>query len=94
MKVNLKIFLPMLSDAIGHKELEVEFPGSTVNDLINHLIDVYGRKVEDALLDENGEFDPVIQILLNGEEWIPIDQLDMELNNGDSVVILMMMAGG
>jgi MoaD family protein len=94
MKVNLRIFLPMLSEVIGRKELEVEFAGRTVNDLIDHVISHYGRKAEQALYDENGELDPVIQVLLNGEKWIPGDQLDTDLQDGDEVVILMMMAGG
>jgi MoaD family protein len=84
----------MLSDAIGHKELEAEFTGTTVQDLIEHLVTHYGKKAERALYDENGELDPVIQLLLNGEEWINRDQLDTNLQDGDSVVLLMMMAGG
>ena len=84
----------MLSDAIGRKELEVEFTGTTVQDLIEHLVTHFGKKAEQALYDENGELDPVIQVLLNGEEWINRDQLDRDLQDGDSVVILMMMAGG
>lgn len=94
MKVNLRIFLPMLSDVIGRKELEVEFAGTTVQDLIDHLATHYGRKAEQALYDKNGELDPVVQVLLNGEEWITGEQLDTDLQDGDSVVVLMMMAGG
>jgi MoaD family protein len=94
MKVNLRIFLPMLSEVIGRKELEIEFVGSTVNDLIDHLIAQYGRKAKQALYDENGELDPVVQVLLNGEQWITADLLDTSLQDGDNVVILTMMAGG
>ncbi len=43
MKVKLKIFLPLLPEVIGRKELEVEFAGETVNDLIEHLVAQYGR---------------------------------------------------
>jgi MoaD family protein len=94
MKVNLKIFLPVLPEVIGRKELEVEFAGETINDLIEHLVARYGRKARQALYDEKGEFDPVVQVLLNGEEWITRDQLDTVLQDGDNVMLMMMLAGG
>ena len=94
MKVHLKIFLPALPEAIGANELEVEFPGTTVNDLIETLVERYGEKARQALYDETGKFDPLVQILLNGEEWVTQEQLDTIIQDGDSLVFMMMMAGG
>jgi MoaD family protein len=94
MKVNLRIFLPMLSEVLGRKEVEVEFTGETINDLIDHLIAKYGKKVMPALYDEEGMFDPMIQWLINGETWINRDQLGTVLQDGDEVVLMMMMGGG
>jgi MoaD family protein len=94
MKVNLKIFLPALPEVIGRKELEVEFAGETINDLIEHLVARYGRKARQALYDEKGELDPVVQVLLNGKAWVTHDQLDMALQDGDSVILMMLLAGG
>ena len=94
MKVHLKVFLPALPEVIGRKELEVEVAGETINDLIEHLVARYGRKAKQALYDERGELDPVVQVLLNGEEWVTHDRLDTTLQDGDSVLLMMMMAGG
>jgi MoaD family protein len=94
MKVHLKIFLPVLPEAIGRKELQVEFAGETVQDLIEHLIARYGRKARQALHDRNGQLDPVVQILLNGEQWVTHDRLDTVLQDGDDVMFLLMLAGG
>ena len=94
MKVDLKLFLPVLPEAIGRKELTVEFEGQTVNDLIEHLVARYGRKAKQALYDKKGKLDPVVQILLNGQEWITHDRLDTILKDGDDVMFMMMMAGG
>ncbi|UCF60931.1 MAG: MoaD/ThiS family protein [Anaerolineaceae bacterium] len=94
MKVHLKIFLPALPEAIGDNELIVEFDGTTVRDLIETLVDRYGQKAKEALYDEKGQFDPLVQVLLNGEEWLAQDQLDTALNDGDSIIFMMMMAGG
>lgn len=94
MKVHLKIFLPVLPEAIGRKELQVEFAGETVGDLIDHLVTCYGRKARQALYDSKGQLDPVIQILLNGEQWVAHDRLATALQDGDDVMLLLMIAGG
>jgi MoaD family protein len=94
MKVHLKIFLPTLPEAIGDNELDVEFTGTTVRDLIDTLIDRYGQKAKQALYDEKGQFDPLVQVLLNGEEWVTHDRFGTTLQEGDSLIFMMMMAGG
>jgi MoaD family protein len=94
VKVHLKLFLPVLPEAIGRKELEVEFAGETIDDLIEHLIAQYGRKARQALYDSNGQFDPVVQILLNGERWVSHDRFDTVLQDGDEVMFAIMLAGG
>lgn len=94
MKVHLRIILPVLPEAIGRKELDVEFAGETVNDLIEHLIARYGRKARQALYDEKGQLDPVVQILVNGEQWVTHDRLDTALQEGDDVILMIMIAGG
>jgi molybdopterin converting factor small subunit len=67
MKVNLKILgLPTLSKVTGKKELEVNFEGKTVNDLIDYIVKRYGRKAAEALLDEEGKLDITIQVAENG----------------------------
>lgn len=94
MRVRLKVLLPVLPEAIGRKELEVEFAGETVNDLIRYLVERYGHRARQALYDEKGKLDPVVQVLLNGRESITHDRLDTPLQDGDSVVLMIMMAGG
>jgi len=94
MKVKLKIFLPLLPEVIGRKEFEIEFDGETVNDLVEHLVVQYGRKAKKALYDSTGKLDPVIQVLLNGKEWVTHDKLDTALQDGDELMFMIMMAGG
>ena len=94
MKVHLKVLLPVLPEAMGCKELQVEFVGETVSDLIEHLVVRYGRKARQALYDGDGQLDPVVQILLNGEQWVPHDRLDTVLHDGDDVMLALMLAGG
>jgi MoaD family protein len=94
MKVNVRILVPLLAQVLGSRELEVEFAGQTVSDLVEHLVAQYGPKARQALLDETGKLDAVIQVLLNGSEWVTHDQLDTLLRDGDNVVLMLMVAGG
>jgi MoaD family protein len=94
MKVKLKIFLPLLPEVIGRKELEIEFAGETINDLVEHLVAQYGWKAKKALYDSTDKLDPVIQVLLNGKERVTHDRLDAALQDGDEVMFMIMMAGG
>jgi MoaD family protein len=95
MKVNLKILgLPTLSKVTGKKELDVNFEGKTANDLIDYIVKRYGRKAAEALLDEEGKLDITIQVLLDGREWITHDRLDTVLKDGDSIALMLMVAGG
>ena len=95
MRVNLKILgLPTLSKVMGTKDLDVNFEGTTVNDLIGYIVRRYGRKAEEALLDEEGKLDITIQVLLNGRKWILHDRLDTVLKDGDSIALMLMVAGG
>lgn len=93
MRVDLQLFVPKLPEAIGQRELAVTFDGETIGDLIEHLIARYGRVARRALY-EDGQLDPVVQILLNGEEWVTHDCLDTPLRDGDSVILMMLMGGG
>jgi len=95
MKINIE-FLGLLevSDIIGKKKLQVDISGGTVKDAINELIKLYGKKVRDAFYDKDGNFDLMIQIALNGNSFIHPDQHDTPLNEGDSLVFMLLLGGG
>ena len=95
MKVKIEIVgVPMLSDVVGKKKFELNIQGKTVRDLIEELIRKYGAKIRKVLYSEMGTFDPMIQIALNGEKWIPADRHDTTLNEGDTLIFMILLAGG
>ncbi len=95
MKVKVEIVgVPMLLDVIGKKKFELNIRGRTIKDLIEELIRKYGTKVRKVLYGEEGTFDPMIQIALNGEKWIPADRHDTTLNDGDTLIFMILLAGG
>ena len=85
---------PIVTDVIGKKKLEFVAPGGTVKDVINELMTRHGEKVRDAFYDAQGNFDPMIQIALNGKSFIPVDKHDTPLEDGDSIVFTVLLAGG
>jgi molybdopterin converting factor small subunit len=95
VKVNVRLMaLPALIKAMGGKKVEVDFPGETVAELLEHVVKRYGRAAQEALLDDEGQLDAIIQILINERQWVVHDELDVPLNEGDSVIFMLLVAGG
>jgi molybdopterin converting factor small subunit len=84
----------MVSDVVGGKELELNISGTTVKDLIDELINRYGKKVRDAFYDAQGNFDLMIQIALNGKSFISPNKQNTPLNEGDTLIFMLLLAGG
>jgi molybdopterin converting factor small subunit len=95
VKVHLRLMaLPALARALGGKKIDVEFPGDTVRDLVDYLVERYGQAARDALLDEEGDLDSIVQILVNEKQWVVHDDLDVPLNDGDNVIFMLLVVGG
>ncbi len=95
MKVTVEFLgLQSLTQRLGGKRHEIDLPGSTVQELIQAILQRYGQPARRALLDAQGELEMTIQVLHNGREWITHDRLDHELNDGDAVSFLLLVAGG
>ncbi|MBI4705441.1 MAG: MoaD family protein [Deltaproteobacteria bacterium] len=94
IRLGLQLFQPMLADAVGRSELDVELDGRTVGDLLGYLVRRYGRRARQALLDEQGRLDLEVQVLVNGKTWANRDKLDAPLADGDQVIIMTLLAGG
>ena len=95
MRVHLEFLgLPMVSDIIGAKKLNLDFSGETVKDVMEEFIRRYGKKVRDTFYDTDGHLDPMIQIALNGKSFISADRLDTALKEGDYLAFFLLLAGG
>lgn len=96
MRVKIEIAtFPKLSAFIGSKEFEMRIHGSSIHDLLDALISEYGPNIQEMLYAEGGEFDPMIQIIRNGVDWIPSNRhQDPILREGDSLTFAILLAGG
>ena len=95
MRVYVEVLgLPMMARLIGKKG-ELEFNGSTVSDIISHIVDRHGQNARKALLDKDGRLDLVIQVMVNNEGIMPRDDYDRrELKDGDDVKFMLLVGGG
>ena len=67
----------------------------TVADLIKHIVDRHGRKMHKILLDQSGELDLAIQVMLNDEGFLPREEFSKRpLKEGDSVKFMLLVGGG
>lgn len=88
--------LPDLRKAAGSKQIHVEFPGAvtTLGELLAELARRHGSLIRGSLLDSRGMVDASIQVIRNGSEWLPREDMDRPLRDGDRVTFLLMVAGG
>ena len=95
MKINVEFLgLPMISEVIGKKKLELDISGTTVKDVIDELTRLYGKKARNAFYDQEGNFDVMVQLALNGKSFIPADKHHTPLNEGDQLTFMLLLAGG
>ena len=91
MKVHLKIEgVAMLYKALHKKkDLDVEFSGHTLRDFINGLIRKYGPGVKQAVLDQKGEIDMELRVVLNYETYLAYgERMNAALNEGDTLHLM------
>jgi hypothetical protein len=94
MKIRLKVEgIPQLYKIMNkRKDLDFEFPGSTLRDFINGLVKRFGPGVKTALLDQKGEIDMELRVVVNFSKYLSYgERMDISLNEGD---ILHLMTVG
>ena len=86
--------LPTLSELIG-KKAEFDLAGETVDDLVSHIVKKHGLRARQILLDDKGEVDLTIQVIINEEGFLPKDNFSKRhLKDGDVIKFLLLAGGG
>lgn len=95
MKVQVETLgLPTLSKLIG-RTTEMEIADGTVAGLVTHIVNQCGQSARKILLDETGELDMTIQVMINDEGFIPREEYSRRpLKEGDQVKIMLLVGGG
>jgi sulfur carrier protein ThiS len=67
----------------------------TVADLIARIMDQKGRAARKILLDQTGQLDLTIQVMVNDESFLPRNEYSRRiLKDGDSVKFMLLVGGG
>lgn len=77
----------------GH-QMEIEFPGTTVQDLLDALVAKFGGPMGNVLYPQGGQFSEMLYVLVNGKNMTYLDGTATGLKDGDIVSVLPMTAGG
>ena len=86
--------LPTLSKLIGKKS-QMEMADGTLTDLVARIVDSLGPSARKILLDQEGQLDMAIQVMINDEGFLPRDEYSKRaLKDGDKVKFMLLVGGG
>ena len=86
--------LPTLSKLIGKKS-QLEMTDGTLSDLVAHIVDRKGPQAGKILLDQQGQLDMTIQVMINDEGFLPRSEYSQRiLKDGDAVKFMLLVGGG
>ncbi len=78
---------------VGREELTIEFEGSTLQDLLDHLTGQY-PKLKESLYTKEGKVDSFVNIFINDKPTYTDQESQINLKEGDDVLIFPAIAGG
>ncbi len=95
MKIQLEsLGLPTLSKLIG-KTSQIDMTDGTLADVVSHIVNRSGQPARRILLDKEGQLDISIQVMVNGEGFLPRSEYSQRvLKDGDKVKFMLLVGGG
>jgi hypothetical protein len=91
MKVHLRIegIAPLYKIFSNKKALDFDFPGNTLADFTNALIRKYGPGVKKAILDQSGEIDMELRVVVNQSVHLSYgERMATPLQDGDTLHLM------
>ncbi|MFW6120512.1 MAG: ubiquitin-like small modifier protein 1 [Petrotogales bacterium] len=92
MKLKIKLLKPF-SDAVGKRELEIDFSGITLEDLLKILVDRY-PKLKKEFYTETDELAEHICVFVNDKPVSALNGISTELKNNDEILFFIPVGGG
>jgi hypothetical protein len=91
MKVKVKFWgIPgLLSFFKGKKELQMDFIGETVKDLIHHLSLKVGPKERGFFVNDQGEISPDLFVFINGKWFSGSNRFSQRLRENDLIELTL-----
>jgi MoaD family protein len=91
-KVTLKL-MTIFSTDIGLSQ--IEYSGVEIlADVIDQFMSEHGSKIRKTFITPKGKLETHIVILVNGRNYLFLNELNTKLNDGDQIVISPPLVGG
>ena len=89
------IGFPVIYDIFPEGPHPYAFPGDTLPELIQSLIERNGARLKESLLDTRTQsLDPTIQVMINKKFLLKEEIPSRRIKEGDQVTLLKLLAGG
>ena len=92
MKLKIKLLKPF-SDAVGKSELELDFDGATLEDMLKVLVNRYPR-LKKEFYTKTGELTDYMCMFVNNKPISALNGINTELKNGDELLFFIPVSGG
>ncbi|MFW9972493.1 MAG: MoaD/ThiS family protein [Candidatus Odinarchaeota archaeon] len=90
--VTLKL-MTVFSTDVGISQ--IDYSGvETLSDVINLFMSEHGNKIRKSFINPKGKLENHVVILVNGRNYLFLDDLNTKLNDGDQIVISPPLVGG
>ncbi|MFX0023863.1 MAG: MoaD/ThiS family protein [Candidatus Hermodarchaeota archaeon] len=91
-KVTLKL-MTIFSTDVGLSQ--IEYSGVEIlADVIDLFMSEHGKKIRKNFITPKGNLETHVVILVNGRNYMFLDELNTKLNNGDIIIISPPLVGG
>jgi len=90
--ITLKL-LTIFSKDVGLSQIDYS-DVNTLGDVIDQFMSEHGKKIRKSFVDRQGNLESHVVILVNGRNYLFLDEMNTKLNDGDEIVISPPLAGG
>ena len=89
VKVKFSAIPELVSLFEGRKDIQLDFPGLTLKDLLDQLALKVGPKKKGIFVGDKGEISPHILVLINGRPIPGLNKLNQRLRGNDVVELTL-----
>ena len=92
VNVTLKL-MTIFSTDVGTSQ--IDYSGVEIlGDVISLFMNEYGNKIRKSFINSKGKLESHVVILVNGRNYLFLDELNTRLKDGDQIVISPPLVGG
>ncbi|MFC2071808.1 MoaD/ThiS family protein [Chloroflexota bacterium] len=84
-----------ITEFVGERELDIQAEeGATLSDIFTEVGRDYGEIVKKKIIAPDGDFHPYLFVSVNGTDFKELNGIDTQLNDGDEILVALLISGG